>query len=138
MTEENLVPRPATSKSTAAWKVVLQPFTHAIGHGFRAEIDVADGERGYWYIWDLNGDQILETYARAGTWVTRTPRAGVSRGAHPSFDAAVAWHVRAIAATGGVQTEDLFWGRGDLRSIQLPRWTGEPDYAALNAAATEL
>lgn len=130
MNEETTTP---SSKRAPAWEPVLEQFTHALGHGFRAEIDVADGERGYWLIWDLNGEQILETYQNGRPWVTRTPWAGAARGAYPSFEAAVDEHLRLIAATGGVQNEALFWGDGDLRNIHLPRWTGEPEHGALEA-----
>lgn len=92
-------------------------FAHGEGWGFRTEVDVADGVRGYWVIEDLDGNDICSVQRHPDGWKTCTPLAGIPAGKWERFDDAVDAHVRAIASTGGEQTDELFWMGGGL-----PRW----------------
>jgi len=100
---------------------VLTPrerFDHALGSCFRTEIDVADGQRGWWQVEDLDGRAVAVVAGSDDVWHVSTPYVGPRGDAYTSFAEALDAHIARIMASGGVQNDMLFWdGEG------LPRWT---------------
>lgn len=94
-----------------------EAFEHRLGTCFRTEIQVADEDGGAWMVEDLDGNEICWIFEFSDGWKRKTPLANYPQGRYESFRAALEAHVAAIDASGGAQTDELFWmGKG------LPRW----------------
>lgn len=92
-------------------------FEHRRGLCFRTEIQVADEDGGAWMIEDLDGHEICWIFEYSDGWKRKTPLANHPQGRYESFRAALDAHVAAINASGGLQSDELFWMGGGL-----PRW----------------
>lgn len=92
-------------------------FTHRLGQCYRTQINTGTEEKGYWVIEDLDLREVGSIQKHPDGWKSCTPYAGLPQGAFESFAAALNSHVAAIAETGGVQTDELFW-----QGAGLPRW----------------
>ena len=98
---------------------VPEVFEHRLGSCVRTEIQVGDKEGGSWMVEDLDGNEICWIFEYSDGWKRKTPLANYPQGRYESFRAALDAHLAAIEASGGVQTDDLFWmGEG------MPRWSG--------------
>lgn len=92
-------------------------FEHRLGSCVCTELQVADEVGGSWLVEDLDGYQICWIQHFPNGWKRTTPFAGQPRGRYESFEAALDAHVDAIDASGGLQTDELFW-----QGAGLPRW----------------
>lgn len=94
-----------------------EQFAHSIGSCFRTELDVAEGQRDWWMIEDLDGNEICVIQRHREGWKTSPPSSGPVKGKHETFTAALEAHVAAIQVSNGEQKDDLYW-QGD----GFPRW----------------
>ena len=90
--------------------IEAERFTTHLGDVYRAEVQAADEEHGFWLIWDLDGKQLgsVADYGAKG-WKHSSLPVDIARGSFPSFEHALADRLAAILASGGVQTDDLYW-----------------------------
>lgn len=85
-------------------------FAGAMGDVLRAEVQVAEEDGGFWIIWDLNGRELgsIEDHGMKG-WKHSSLPIGLPQGSFASFEEALVDRLTVIRASGGVQTDDLYW-----------------------------
>lgn len=97
----------------------IDVFAHSRGHGYRTEVDMGTGQRGYWLIEDLIGRQICRVAGEGNSWSVSPPSVGQPVEGFTSFHAALDHYLAAIEAANGTQTDDVYWEGG---SLGLPQW----------------
>ncbi|SEB30081.1 hypothetical protein [Arthrobacter woluwensis] len=85
-------------------------YSSGTGTVFRAEVQVADESGGFWLIWDLDGRELgaIEDHHEQG-WKHSSLPIGLPRGPFASFEEALVDRLTAIRASGGAQSDDLYW-----------------------------
>lgn len=92
-------------------------FEHSRGHGYRTEVDVGTGQRGYWVIEDVQGSEICHVAGEGNSWSVSPPSVGLPVEGFTSFHAALDHYLAAIETANGTQTDDVYW-----EGTSLPQW----------------
>lgn len=100
-------------------------FSCEAGTVIRAEVQVADEDGGFWLIWDLDGQELgtILDYGPEG-WIHCSGGSGQSlertRKRHETFEAALVARLGAIRASGGTQSDELYWEGSGLPRLKGP------------------
>lgn len=96
-------------------------FSCTAGEVFRAEVQVADEDGGFWIVWDLDGRVLgsVQDHDEEG-WKHSSLPIDTSHGSFSSFEEALTARLTSIQSSGGTHTDDLYWEGEGLPRLRRP------------------